>query len=132
MSRTVVKTSQAPEAIGPYSQAVVAGGFVFASGQIGLDPATGNIVEGGVKVEAERALRNLGAVLEASGASWKSVVKATIYLKSLGDFAVVNQEYGSFVGTEPPARATVEVAGLPKGALVEIDAVAVVPGPTAP
>ncbi len=132
MSRTVVKTSRAPEAIGPYSQAIVAGGLVFASGQIGLDPATGNIVEGGVKVEAERALENLGAVLEASGASWKSVVKATIYLKSMGDFAVVNQVYASFVGAEPPARATVEVAGLPKGALVEIDAVAVVMGPSAP
>jgi 2-iminobutanoate/2-iminopropanoate deaminase len=126
MSRIVVKTSKAPEAIGPYSQAIVAGGVVFASGQIGLDPATGLLVEGGVKREAVRALENLEAVLKASGASWKTVVKTTIYLKSLGDFSVVNELYAAFVGGEPPARATVEVAGLPKGAVVEIDAIALV------
>jgi 2-iminobutanoate/2-iminopropanoate deaminase len=126
MPRKIVHTAKAPKAIGPYSQAVVAGELVFASGQVGLDPESGLIVEGGVEKQAVRALENLGAVLEAAGASFATIVKATIYLKSMSDFQAVNQIYATYVGKEPPARATVEVAGLPKGGLVEIDAIALV------
>ena len=129
MPRKPVQTSKAPKAIGPYSQAVVANGFVFTSGQIGLDPETGLIVEGGVEKETVRALDNLGAVLEAGGASFATVVKTTIFLKSMSDFQAVNQVYSTYAGKEPPARSTVEVAGLPKGALVEIEAIALVPQP---
>ena len=132
MPRKTVQTSKAPKAIGPYSQAVVANGFLFTSGQIGLDPETGLIVEGGVEKEAVRALDNLGAVLEAGGASFATVVKTTIFLKSMSDFQAVNQIYTTYAGKEPPARSTVEVAGLPKGALVEIEAIALVPQPPAP
>jgi len=124
--RRVVTSPAAPAAIGPYSQAVAAAGFVFAAGQIGLDPQTGELVEGGTAAEARRALANVGAVLVAAGATWDDVVKAHIYLTDLGDFAAVNDVYASFVGKAPPARTAVQVAALPKGARVEIDVIAYV------
>ena len=125
MSRRTVASPHAPKAIGPYSQAVVAGGLVFCSGQIALDPASGEMVGAGdVHAQARQVMRNLGAVLEAAGATFADVVKTTIYLADLSDFGAVNEVYGAFFTADPPARATVEVAGLPKGALVEIDAIA--------
>lgn len=124
MSKTAVSTERAPRAIGPYSQAVRAGDFVFCSGQIPIDPATGEIVGGGIERQTSQVMRNLGEVLATAGASWGDVVKTTIYLLDLADFAVVNRIYGEVVGSAPPARATVQVAALPKGAAVEIDAVA--------
>ncbi len=123
---TCVATDAAPAAIGPYSQAVVAGGFVFCSGQIGLDPATAEIVPGGVEAEAQQVMKNLSAVLSAAGTGPSQVTKATIYLADMADFAVVNEIYGRWLGEARPARATVAVAGLPKGARIEVDAVAVV------
>ncbi len=122
----IVATSKAPKAIGPYSQAVVAGGFVFASGQIALDPDTGEMVGRTAAEQAEQVLRNLKAVLEAAGASLDSVVKTTIYLVDMGDFGQVNEVYGRHFGEHRPARATVAVVKLPKDALVEIEAVALV------
>ena len=128
MSSKTISTDKAPKAIGPYSQAVVAGNLVFCSGQIPLDPVTGEMVGAGdVRRQTERVLENLGAVLAAAGASLASVVKTTIYLADLQDFGNVNEVYARYFLSAPPARATVEVAGLPKGALVEIDAIAVVP-----
>jgi 2-iminobutanoate/2-iminopropanoate deaminase len=124
-SRTVVHSQEAPRAIGPYSQAIRAGDLVFCSGQIALDPATGDLVGAGdVRAQATRVLENLGAVLAAGGASFASVVKTTIYLADLQDFGAVNEIYAHYFKDAPPARATVQVAGLPKGALVEIDAIA--------
>jgi 2-iminobutanoate/2-iminopropanoate deaminase len=126
-NRRVISTDSAPGAIGPYSQAVAAGNLVFCSGQIALDPATGQLVgDGDVAAQTERVMDNLAAVLEAAGASFESVVKTTIYLKDMGDFPVVNEAYGKRFSAAPPARATVEVARLPKDVLVEIDAIAVV------
>ena len=122
--RETVKTEKAPAAIGPYSQGIRSGGFLFCSGQIPLDPATGKMVEGGIKVQTERVLQNLEAVLTSGGASLRSVVKTTVYLVDLADFPEMNGVYGTFFPKEPPARATVQVAKLPAGALVEIDAVA--------
>jgi 2-iminobutanoate/2-iminopropanoate deaminase len=122
--RETVKTGKAPAAIGPYSQAVRSGGFLFCSGQIPLDPATGKMVEGGIEAQTERVLRNLDAVLEAGGASLAEVVKTTVYLADLSDFPAMNAVYGKFFPENPPARATVQVAKLPAGALVEIDAIA--------
>jgi 2-iminobutanoate/2-iminopropanoate deaminase len=124
MTRTVISSPDAPAAVGPYSQAIATDGFVFTSGQLGLDPATGGFVEGGVEAQAERALRNLGAVLEAAGSSFDEVVKATIFLVDMADFAAVNAVYARFMPTPPPARSTVQVAALPLGARVEIDLVA--------
>ncbi len=124
MKKEIIATERAPRAIGPYAQAVVANGFVFTSGQIGLDPATGEMVAGGTRAEAERVLENLGAVLSAAGSSFDRIVKATIYLIDLGEFAAVNEIYARYVGESLPARATVQVAALPKGARVEIDAIA--------
>ena len=125
MTKKIVKTDAAPAAIGPYSQAVAAGGFLFCSGQIPLDPKTGQMVEGDIVVQTERVMANLQAVLEAGGASWSSVVRTTIYLANLGDFAKVNEIYGRhFTDGQPPTRATVQVAALPRAALVEIDAIA--------
>jgi 2-iminobutanoate/2-iminopropanoate deaminase len=122
-----VHTDDAPKAIGPYSQAVVAHGFVFCSGQIALDPATGQIVEGGVREQTTRVMNNLRAVLEAAGTSFDRAVKTTIFLKDMGDFAVVNEVYGAFfAGGRVPARATVEVSRLPRDVRVEIDMVAMV------
>lgn len=128
MSKTAVSTEQAPKAIGPYSQAVRAGDFLFLSGQVALDPATGTLVPGGVEAETRQALANLTAVLAAGGASWADVVRTTIFLTDLGDFATVNRLYGEVTGDVPPARATVQVAALPRGAVVEIDAVAFLRG----
>jgi 2-iminobutanoate/2-iminopropanoate deaminase len=124
MSKTAVSTVHAPAAIGPYAQAVKAGDLVFCSGQIALDPATGEMVTGGVEAETRQVLENLTAVLEASGATWNDVVRTTIYLVDLGNFAVVNCLYSERVGATPPARATVQVSALPRGGLVEIDAIA--------
>jgi 2-iminobutanoate/2-iminopropanoate deaminase len=122
-SRQAVSSSSAPAAIGPYSQAIVAGGTVYCSGQIGLDPATAELAEG-LEAQAERALRNLSAVLDAAGVTLADVVKTTIFLTDMGDFAAVNAIYASAMPDPPPARSTVAVAGLPKGALVEIEAIA--------
>src|SRR5512145_2386471 len=124
MKRETVGTAGAPAAIGPYSQAIRAGDFLFCSGQIPLDPSTGKMVEGGIAVQTERVLRNLEAVLAAGGGSLASVVKTTVYLADLGDFPAMNAVYGKFFPQDPPARATVEVSKLPAGARVEIDAVA--------
>ena len=125
MSKVAIATDRAPAAIGPYSQAVRAGDFVFSSGQIGLDPATGELVKGGVQAETTQVLDNLTAVLEAAGAGWRDVVRTTIYLADIGDFALVNKLYGERVGVGVlPARSTVQVAKLPRGAAVEIDAIA--------
>ena len=127
MSRKVISTGDAPKAIGPYSQAIQAGGLLFCSGQIPLDPKSGDMVGASdVKAQTKRVMENLGAVLRAGGASFASVVKTTIYLADLQDFGTVNEIYGSYFQDAPPARATVQVAALPKGALVEIDAIAVV------
>lgn len=120
-----VTSPEAPKAIGPYSQAVELGGFLFLSGQLGLDPATGELAEG-VRAQAERALRNLQAVLAAKGADLGAVAKTTIFLADMKDFSVVNEVYAALFGDHRPARSTVQVAGLPRGALVEIEAVAAV------
>jgi 2-iminobutanoate/2-iminopropanoate deaminase len=121
-----VHTDRAPAAIGPYSQAVVAHGLLFTAGQIPLDPATGQVVSGDVSAQTERVLANLAAVLEAAGASWSNVVKTTVFLHDMNDFPTVNQVYARVLGAARPARSTVQVAALPRGVLVEIDAVAVV------
>jgi 2-iminobutanoate/2-iminopropanoate deaminase len=123
MSRQAVSTTAAPAAIGPYSQAIASGGLVMCSGQLGLDPATGELVAG-VEAQAERALKNLAAVLDAAGLGFGDVVKTTIFLADMGDFAAVNEVYARFMPDPPPARSTVQVAALPKGGLVEIEAVA--------
>jgi 2-iminobutanoate/2-iminopropanoate deaminase len=128
MKRETIQTDAAPKAIGPYSQAVVVSGgrTLYTSGQIALDPQSGEMVGAGdVRAQTERVLENLDGVLRAAGMSWEHVVRCGIFLTDLGDFAVVNEIYGQRFGDAPPARATVQVAGLPKGALVEIDAIAV-------
>jgi 2-iminobutanoate/2-iminopropanoate deaminase len=117
-------TDLAPAAIGPYSQAVSQDGWVFTAGQVGLDPATGELVPGGIEAETRRVLENLGHVLEAAGCTVAQVLKTTIYLADMADFATVNELYGAFLGDHRPARSTVQVAALPKGARVEIDLVA--------
>lgn len=122
--RRIVRTADAPGAIGPYSQAVVAAGLVFVSGQIPIDPRTGEFVPGGVAEQTEQVLRNLSAVLEAAGSSLERVVKTTVFLADMNDFAVMNEVYGRHFKTEPPARATVEAARLPRDARVEIEVVA--------
>ena len=125
MQKTIVKPAKSPAAVGPYNHAVRVGDLLFCSGQIPLDPATGEMVDAGdVKLQARQVMRNLGAVLEGAGATFADVVKTTIYLQSLSDFGAVNEVYGAFFTGDPPARATVQVAGLPRGALVEIDATA--------
>ena len=124
MTRQAVTTSNAPAAAGAYSQAIVSGEFVFCAGQLGLDPATGAFVEGGVEAQAERVLRNLTAVLDAAGATWDDVVKTTIFLADIDDFAAVNAIYAQYVPDPPPARSTFAVGALPKGGLVEIEAIA--------
>ena len=124
MTKQAIKTERAPAAIGPYSQAIKSGDLVFLSGQIPLDPASGELVSGDVEAQARRVLDNLRAVLAAAGCSFQDVVKTTIYLIDLADFTAVNAVYESFFSGDPPARATVQVAALPKGARVEIDAIA--------
>ncbi|MGZ4788772.1 MAG: RidA family protein [Terriglobales bacterium] len=120
----VVATKEAPQAIGPYSQAIKARGFVFSSGQIAIDPATGNVINGDVAAQTERVMKNLEAVLAAAGSGMHRVVKTTVFLKSMGDFATMNDVYGKHFGNHRPARSTVEVARLPKDVLVEIDVIA--------
>ncbi len=122
--RTVVRTDQAPGAIGPYSQAIIAGGLVFCSGQIPLDPANGQIIDGPIEVQTRRVLDNLTAVLAAAGSSMEQIVKTTIFLADMNDFAAVNTVYGEYFGAEPPARSTVQVARLPRDVRVEIEAIA--------
>lgn len=119
-----VQTDRAPAAIGPYSQAIIANGFLFTAGQIALDPATGQVVTGDVKAQTERVLANLTAVLSAAGATWKNVVKTTVFLSDMKDFPLVNEVYGGVLGDARPARSTVQVAGLPRGVMVEIEAIA--------
>lgn len=122
--KTIVQTEKAPAAIGPYSQAVKAGGFVFLSGQVALDPASGQVVAGDVRAQTERVLKNLQAVLAAAGSSLAAVVKATVFLADMNDFAAMNEVYGRFFSSDPPARATVQAARLPKDVQVEIDLIA--------
>lgn len=122
-----VLTDKAPTAIGPYSQGIVANGFLFTAGQIAIDPASGQVIQGDVKAQTERVLQNLSAVLAASGASWRDVVKTTVFLHDMNDFPAVNDTYGRILGEARPARSTVQVSGLPRGVLVEIDAIAVLP-----
>lgn len=126
MSKIIVSTKNAPQAIGPYSQAVVVNNMVYTSGQIALDPATGEMVKGGVEEQTRQVMENLKAVLTEAGSSFDKTIKMNIYLKDMNDFAKVNEIYGGFLNEPYPARATVEVSRLPKDALVEIDAVALV------
>jgi 2-iminobutanoate/2-iminopropanoate deaminase len=127
MSKRVISTSSAPNAVGPYSQAIRGGNFLFTAGQIGLDPGTQQMVSGGIKEQTTRVLENLKAILEAAGTSLDRVVKATVYLKDMNDFAAMNAVYGSYLAPEgkgAPARTTIEAARLPKDALVEIELIA--------
>lgn len=125
MQRERIATAAAPAAIGPYSQAIASGNLVFASGQIALDPASGQLVEGDVQAQTQRALDNLSAVLQAAGSSLAQVVKTTVFLSSMANFAAMNEIYGQYFTGEPPARSTVAVAELPRNALVEVEAIAV-------
>jgi len=124
--KKTVSTDKAPKAIGPYSQAVILNGVAYLSGQIPTDPTTNQLVEGDIAAQTERVIMNLKAVLEASGASLESVVKTTVFLKDMGDFPKMNEVYGRFFATNPPARSTVQAARLPRDVSVEIDAIAVV------
>jgi 2-iminobutanoate/2-iminopropanoate deaminase len=128
VSLRTIQTDKAPAAIGPYSQGIIANGFLFTAGQIALDPATGQIVGGDVVAQAERVFLNLAAILAEAGASWKDVVKTTVFLQEMADFPRVNEVYARVMGDARPARSTVAVAGLPRGVLVEIDAIVKVNG----
>jgi 2-iminobutanoate/2-iminopropanoate deaminase len=122
--REVIATDQAPKAIGPYSQAIRAAGLVFTSGQVALDPATQQVISGDIAAQTDRVLKNLSGVLQASGSSLGKVLRCTVFLKNMGDFAAMNEVYGRYFSKAPPARSTVEVARLPKDVLVEIDMIA--------
>jgi 2-iminobutanoate/2-iminopropanoate deaminase len=122
--RDVIATNQAPQAIGPYSQAIRAQGLIFTSGQVAIDPATQQVIAGDVSVQTDRVLKNLAAILQASGSDLEKVLRCTVFLKNMGDFAAMNEVYGRYFKQEPPARSTVEVARLPKDVLVEIDVIA--------
>lgn len=124
MNKEVISTENAPKAIGPYEQAIKVGAFVYISGQIPLDPRTGNLVEGDIKAQTRRVMENLKGILAASGSSPERVVKATVFLKNITDFAAMNEIYAEYLGAAKPARSTVAVADLPRGALVEIDLIA--------
>ena len=126
MERKVVSTAQAPKAIGPYSQGIRVGDFVFCAGQAGLDPATGRLVEGGIEAETRRVLKNLSAVLDQAGTSLQNVVKTTVFLTDMNEFKAMNAVYAEFFPSNPPARSTVQVARLPADAHVEIEAIAIV------
>jgi len=128
MSLQFVSTAGAPKAIGPYSQAVIANGFLFTAGQVALDPANGELVEGGIAEQTQRALENLRAILTGAGADFAQVVKTTVFLVDMRDFNAMNEVYGQAFGTHRPARSTVAVAALPRGAKVEIEVIAVVRG----
>lgn len=121
-----IATGNAPAAIGPYSQAAIANGFLFSAGQIALDPATGQIVDGDIDVQTDRVMQNLQAVLDAAGVSWSQVVKTTVYLHDMAHFPRVNEIYARWIGDARPARSTVQVTALPRGALVEVDLIAAV------
>jgi 2-iminobutanoate/2-iminopropanoate deaminase len=125
MQRERVATSAAPAAIGPYSQAIISGELIFASGQVALDPATGQLVDGDVRAQTRRALENLAAVLDAAGSSLAQVVKTTVFLTAMSNFAAMNEVYASYFTGDPPARSTIAVAELPRGALVEVEATAI-------
>ena len=122
--RSVISTNDAPKAIGPYSQAIKASGFIFVSGQVAIDPATQQVITGDVAAQTDRVLKNLSAILEAAGTGLGKVVRATVFLKNMSEFAAMNEVYGKYFSTAPPARSTVEVARLPKDVLVEIDVIA--------
>ena len=122
--REVIATEQAPQAIGPYSQAIRAQGLIFTSGQIAIDPATARIIAGDVSAQTDRVLKNLAAILQASGSSLEKVLRCTVFLKNMGDFTAMNEIYGRYFKQAPPARSTVEVARLPKDVLIEIDVIA--------
>jgi 2-iminobutanoate/2-iminopropanoate deaminase len=122
--REVISTKDAPQAIGPYSQAIKANGFVFVSGQVAIDPATQEVISGDIAAQTDRVLRNLSEILEAAGSGLGKVVKSNVFLKNMSEFAAMNAVYGKYFSTAPPARATVEVARLPKDVLVEIDVIA--------
>jgi 2-iminobutanoate/2-iminopropanoate deaminase len=122
--RDVISTDQAPKAIGPYSQAIRAAGMIFTSGQVAIDPATQQVIAGDVAAQTDRVLTNLAAILQASGSSLEKVLRCTVFLKNMGDFAAMNEVYGRYFTQAPPARSTVEVARLPKDVLVEIDVIA--------
>ena len=124
--RDVIATKDAPQAIGPYSQAIRANGFVFVSGQVAIDPSTQQVISGDVAAQTDRVLKNLSAILKTAGSGLEKVVRSTVFLKNMGDFAAMNEVYGRYFNTAPPARSTVEVARLPKDVLVEIDVVALV------
>jgi 2-iminobutanoate/2-iminopropanoate deaminase len=126
MERQVISTEKAPKAMGPYSQGIRSGDFVFCAGQAGLDPATGRLVEGGIEAETRRVLQNLSAVLEQAGTSLKNVVKTTVFLTDMGEFKAMNAVYAEFFPGTPPARSTVQVARLPADARVEIEAIAAI------
>jgi 2-iminobutanoate/2-iminopropanoate deaminase len=125
-TRTAVHTDEAPKAIGPYAQAIVANGMVFCAGQTPIDPATGNLVEGGIEAQSHQALKNIGAVLRAAGSDYNKVMKTTVFLKNMNDFAMMNGIYATYFADSPPARSTVEVARLPKDCLFEIECIALV------
>ncbi|MBI5954333.1 MAG: RidA family protein [Chloroflexi bacterium] len=127
MKREIVHTDKAPKAIGPYSQAIRTDGMIFAAGQTGIDPATGDLVPGGVEEQTRQVLTNLQNVIEAAGSSFKHVVKTTVFLRDMNDFAKMNAIYAEYFGENPPARSTIAVAGLPKNGLVEIEAIALIP-----
>ena len=124
---SAVSTDAAPAAIGPYSQGVLAGNLLFVSGQIPIDPATGELVEGSIEAKTRRVVENVKAVAEAAGADLSRVVKTTIFLTDLADFAAVNETYGAYFGDTPPARSTIQVAGLPKGVSIEMEAIVLLP-----
>ena len=125
MQKQIITTQSAPKAIGPYEQAIKVGDFIYASGQIPLDPSTGNLVEGNIAVQTRRVMENLKAVLTAAGSSMERVVKTTVFLKNISDFGAMNEVYGEYLENVKPARSTVAVADLPRGALVEIDLIAI-------
>jgi 2-iminobutanoate/2-iminopropanoate deaminase len=122
--KEVISTKDGPQAIGPYSQAIRANGFVFVSGQVAIDPATQQAINGDIAAQTDRVFKNLTAILKAAGSSLEKVVRSTVFLKNMGDFAAMNEVYGRYIPSSPPARSTVEVARLPKDVLVEIDVIA--------
>ena len=124
--REVIATNDGPKAIGPYSQAIKANGFVFVSGQVAIDPATQQVVAGDIAAQTDRVLKNLAGILKAAGSGLDKVVRSTVFLKNMGEFTAMNEVYGKYFTAEPPARATVEVSRLPKDVLVEIDVIALV------
>ena len=124
--REVIATDQAPKAIGPYSQAIRAQGLIFTSGQVAIDPTTQQVIAGDVSAQTDRVLKNLAAILQASGSTLEKVLRCTVFLKNMGDFAAMNEVYSRYFKQEPPARSTVEVARLPKDVLIEIDVIALV------